>query len=51
MSTEMKMAKEIAEIPDEPLLPVEIKLIAWSLILGLVLLVALIWVSYAFFKV
>ncbi|MCL4530386.1 MAG: hypothetical protein M1282_13360 [Chloroflexi bacterium] len=33
----------------EPLLPVEKKLIAWSLILGVVLLVILIGVSYAFF--
>jgi len=33
----------------EPLLPAEIKLIAWSLALGAVALVALIWVSRAFF--
>lgn len=33
----------------EPLLPVEKKLIAWSLIIGVVLLVILIGVSYAFF--
>jgi hypothetical protein len=33
----------------EPLLPVEKKLIAWSLILGVVLLGILILVSYSFF--
>jgi hypothetical protein len=33
----------------EPMLPVEKKLIAWSLILGVVLLGILILVSYAFF--
>lgn len=35
--------------PYEPLLPVEKKLIAWSLILGVVLLLILIFVSYALF--
>jgi hypothetical protein len=39
-----------AEVEEyEPLLPVEKKLIAWSLILGVVLLGILILVSYAFF--
>ena len=33
----------------EPLLPVEKKLIAWSLILGVVLLAVLVFVSYTFF--
>jgi hypothetical protein len=33
----------------EPLLPVEKKLISWSLILGVVLLGILVVVSYAFF--
>ena len=33
----------------EPLLPVEKKLIAWSLILGVVLLGLLVWISYTFF--
>jgi len=33
----------------EPLLPVEKKLIAGSLILGLVLLGILVWVSHRFF--
>jgi hypothetical protein len=34
----------------EPLLPVEKKLIGWSIGLGIVLLGVLIWVSHTFFK-
>ena len=33
----------------EPLLPVEKKLIGYSLIIGVVLLGLLVWVSYTFF--
>jgi hypothetical protein len=33
----------------EPLLPVEKKLIAWSLIIGTALLGILVWVSYTYF--
>jgi hypothetical protein len=33
----------------EPLLPIEKKLIGWSIALGVVLLGALTWVSYTFF--
>jgi hypothetical protein len=36
---------EMGEMPYEPLLPVEKKLIAWSLTLGLVLLVVLAFIS------
>lgn len=39
------LAEELAAIPYEPLLPVEKKLIAWSLILGIGLLVLLAWLS------
>jgi len=35
----------------EPLLPVEKRLIAWSLALGLILIVLLVWVSHTFFEV
>jgi hypothetical protein len=42
-------AEELRQIPYEPLLPVEKKLIAYSLIIGIVLLAALIWTSYTFF--
>lgn len=40
---------EIAQIPYEPFEPVERKLVAWSLGLGAILLVVLVWVSYTFF--
>jgi hypothetical protein len=43
------VADEISQIPYEPFEPVERKLVAWSLVLGAVLLVILVWVSYTFF--
>jgi hypothetical protein len=43
------IGEELAQIPYEPLLPVEIKLIAGSLVLGAVLLGLLVWVSYTYF--
>ena len=48
--TEANLAEELAQIPYEPLLPIEKKLIAWSLILGIVLLALLAWVSATFFE-
>jgi hypothetical protein len=33
----------------EPFLPIEKKLVAWSIILGVVLLGFLVWVTYTFF--
>lgn len=45
------LASELAAIPYEPLLPVEKKLIAGSLILGIVLLGLLLWISATFFPV
>jgi len=47
--TDTKIKDEMEKMEYEPLLPVEKKLITWSLILGAVLLVVLIWVSYTFF--
>ena len=44
-----KLADEIRRMQSEPLLPIEKKLIAWSLILGVLLLVVLVWVSRTFF--
>ena len=44
-----KVADELKKMEYEPLLPVEKKLIASSLILGVVLLGILIWISYSFF--
>ena len=37
------IGKELAKMPAEPLLPIEKKLIAWSLIVGIVLLAILVW--------
>lgn len=49
MPEEPKLAEEIKKMEYEPLLPVEKKLIGYSLILGTLLLVLLVWVSYTFF--
>ena len=45
-----KLVDEMKSMQYEPLLPVEKKLIGWSIGLGIVLLVILIWVSNTFFK-
>ncbi len=44
-----KLSDEIKKIPYEPLLPIEMKLIRWSLGLGVVLMGVLIFVSYTYF--
>lgn len=44
-----KIAEEIKKMEYEPLLPVEKKLISYSIILGAVLLGILVWISYTFF--
>ncbi len=49
MAAEPKIRDEIKQMGREPLLPVEKRLIAGSLVLGLVLLAVLIWVSRTFF--
>jgi hypothetical protein len=51
MAEEQRIGEELKNMQAEPLLPVEKKLITWSLILGAVLLGFLIWVSYTFFPV
>jgi hypothetical protein len=48
---EPKFSEEIRKMEYEPLLPVEKRLIAWSLILGVVLIGILVWVSQTFFEV
>jgi hypothetical protein len=50
-NTEPELAQEMAAIPYEPLLPIEKKLILWSLIIGIVLLVVLVWLSFTYFPV
>ena len=43
------IGKELSKMPAEPLLPIEKKLIGWSLGLGAVLLIILIWVTETLF--
>ena len=49
MPDDPKFSDELKKMEYEPLLPVEKKLIAGSLILGIVLLGLLIWLSNQFF--
>lgn len=49
MTEPPKLAEEIRRMEAEPLLPVEKKLIAGSLILGVILLGLLVWISHRFF--
>ena len=49
MPEEPKFSEEFEKMPYEPLLPVEKKLIGWSLGLGIGLLGFLIWISNKFF--
>jgi hypothetical protein len=49
--TESKFSEEIKKMEYEPLLPVEKKLIAYSLCLGVALIGILIWVSQTFFEI
>ena len=51
MSEPASIGEEIAKIPYEPLLPIEKRLIAWSLILGVALMGILFWISQSFFAV
>jgi hypothetical protein len=44
-----KIADELDKMEHEPLLPIEKKLIAWSIGLGIALLGLLVWLSYTFF--
>lgn len=49
MAQQPKLSEELKKMEYEPLLPVEKKLISWSIGLGIVLLGILVWVSYTFF--
>jgi hypothetical protein len=46
---EVRLVDELRKMEYEPLLPVEKKLIGWSIIIGVVALGFLVWVSYTFF--
>jgi hypothetical protein len=45
----VKIAEEMQKMEEEPLLPVEKKLIAYSIALGVILLGILIFISYRYF--
>ncbi len=45
-----KFAEEIKNMDYEPLLPVELKLIRWSITIGVLLIAVLVWVSHTFFE-
>lgn len=51
MPEEPELGKEIRRIEYEPLLPVEKKLIGWSIGLGVGLLLLLLWLSRTFFTI
>jgi len=46
---EAKLIDELQKMEYEPLLPVEKKLIGWSIALGVIGLAFLIWLSHTFF--
>jgi hypothetical protein len=46
---EAKLVDELRSMEYEPLLPVEKKLIGWSLAIGILLIGVLIWISYTYF--
>ena len=45
MPEEPNIREEIGKMQHEPLLPIEKRLILWSLIIGVVLLGLLVWIS------
>ena len=47
---EPKLSEELKKMEWEPLLDVEKRLIAWSLVLGVGLIGLLVWVSHTFFE-
>lgn len=49
MDEDPKLAEEMSRWAEEPLLPIEKKLIGWSLALGVGLLGLLLWLSNTFF--
>ena len=45
-----KLAEELQKMQYEPLLPIEKKLVSWSIVLGLALIAVLAWVSRFMFR-
>ncbi len=46
---EAKLIDELQKMEYEPLLPIEKKLIGYSIILGIIGLAVLVWISYTWF--
>jgi hypothetical protein len=44
-----KLAEELKKMEYEPLLPVEKKLVGWSIVLGVCLIALLVWIRHVFF--
>lgn len=51
MDKNSKLVDELKKMDYEPLEPAEKKLIAYSLIIGLILLIILVYISYEFFPI
>jgi hypothetical protein len=49
VANEPKLSEELKKMEYEPLLPVELQLIRWSIGIGVASLVVLYWVSITFF--
>lgn len=49
MPEQPKLAEELKKMEYEPMLPVENKLVAWSIGIGIALLGLLVWISYTYF--
>jgi hypothetical protein len=49
MADDPKLSEELKKMEYEPLLPVELTLVRWSIGIGVVSLVVLYWVSATFF--
>ena len=49
MAEDPKLADELKKMEYEPLLPIEKKLVGWSIALGGGGLAVLVWISYTFF--
>jgi hypothetical protein len=49
IAEEPKISEELEKMPYEPLLPIEKKLVLWSVVTGVVLLTVLMWLSQVLF--
>jgi hypothetical protein len=45
-----RISEELEKMPYEPLLPIEKKLVVWSIVLGLFLLGVLVWINQVLFR-